>query len=132
MSYSILVELMKKTGNGTGFMWELTVRKNDYYHFINWFFIYHSLERIVSISYWSISQHGIGNQSFIHSWTGMRDFLVAVHSMSSNTSGSSERREKRKIRNTGINFENKCMHSTETQCKCTCNELRRRWDLWHF
>ena len=51
MSYSILVEFMKKTGNGTGFMWELTVRKNDYYHFINWFFIYHSLERIVSISY---------------------------------------------------------------------------------
>lgn len=51
MSYSILVELMKKTGNGTGFMWELTVRKNDYYHFINWFFIYRSLERIVSISY---------------------------------------------------------------------------------
>ena len=28
----------------------------------------------------------------------MRDFLVAVHSMSSNTSGSSERREKRNLK----------------------------------
>ena len=61
MSYSILVELMKKTGKDTGIMWELTVRGIELsLHKLQLFY------ELVNIFYRSISQDRVWIQSFIH------------------------------------------------------------------
>lgn len=66
MSYSILVELMKKTGKDTEIMWELTVRGIDFYHLINWFFAYSFLGWLWETCYVSAKQGTLINRGFIN------------------------------------------------------------------
>ena len=112
-------------------MWGLTVRKNDYYHFINWLFIYHSLyehgeylltevyHRIVSgfnLSYISCSEQKLLCYCSLV-------MLSQVFYVSRNTIlFILDEDEKRKIRNTRINFKNEYMRNAEIPCTCTCKE----------
>ena len=95
-------------------MWGLTVRKNDYYRFINWLFIYHALdehgEYLLTEVYHSIAS-GI-NLSYIVllQWHEGTFLLFAGHVSQGVLCERNtirfilEEDEKRKIRNTGINF----------------------------